>query len=51
MLCNFRHTSRTTGMKIRTDRVAQIRQAIEAGTYETQDKLDIAIDRLLDEIG
>lgn len=37
--------------EIRTDRVAQIRQAIEAGTYETQDKLDIAIDRLLDEIG
>ena len=37
--------------EIRTDRVAQIREAIEAGTYETQEKLDIAIDRLLDEIG
>ena len=37
--------------EIRTDHVAQIREAIEAGTYETQDKLDIAIDRLLDEIG
>ena len=37
--------------EIRTDRVAQIREAIEAGTYETQDKLDIAVDRLLDEIG
>jgi len=37
--------------EIRADRVAQIREAIEAGTYETQDKLDIAIDRLLDEIG
>ena len=34
--------------EIRTDRVAQIREAIEAGTYETQEKLDIAIDRLLD---
>ena len=37
--------------EIRTDRVAQIREALEAGTYETQEKLDIAIDRLLDEIG
>ncbi|MBA62190.1 MAG: flagellar biosynthesis anti-sigma factor FlgM [Planctomycetaceae bacterium] len=37
--------------EIRTDRVAQIREAIEDGTYETQDKVDIAIDRLLDEIG
>lgn len=37
--------------EIRSDRVAQIREALEAGTYETQEKLDIAIDRLLDEIG
>ena len=37
--------------EIRTDRVAQIREAIESGTYETGEKLDIAIDRLLDEIG
>ena len=37
--------------EIRTERVAQIREAIESGTYETQEKLDIAIDRLLDEIG
>jgi|TARA_B100000700_G_scaffold39076_1_gene39117 negative regulator of flagellin synthesis FlgM len=37
--------------EIRTDRVAQIREAIESGTYETEEKLDIAIDRLLDEIG
>ena len=36
---------------IRTDRVAEIRAAIEAGEYETEEKLDIAVSRLLDEIG
>lgn len=34
---------------IRTERVAEIRAAIESGVYETDDKLDIAVDRLLDE--
>lgn len=37
--------------EIRADRVAAIRAAIAAGTYETQDKLEIAVGRLLDEIG
>jgi len=36
---------------IRQDRVDAIRTAIESGTYETADKLDIAVDRLLDEMG
>lgn len=36
---------------IRADRVQSIRQAIANGTYETDDKLDGAVDRLLDEIG
>jgi flagellar biosynthesis anti-sigma factor FlgM len=36
---------------IRQDRVASIRAAIENGTYETADKLNTAVDRLLDEIG
>lgn len=36
---------------IRTERVAEIRAAIEAGTYETDEKLDLAVERLLDEIG
>lgn len=35
---------------IRADRVAEIRQQIEAGTYETDDKLEIAIGRLFDEL-
>ncbi len=36
---------------IRQDRVDAIRARIAAGTYETDAKLDIALDRLLDEIG
>jgi len=37
--------------EIRSDRVAQIRAQIANGTYETSDKLDIALNNLLDEIG
>ncbi len=36
---------------VREDRVATIRAQIAAGTYETPEKLDLAVDRLLDEIG
>lgn len=32
---------------IRADRVAQIRQAIAGGTYETPDKIELTVDRLL----
>ena len=35
---------------VRTDKVADIRAQIANGTYETDDKLDAATDRLLDEI-
>ncbi len=35
---------------VRTDKVAEIKAAIEAGTYESDDKLDVAIDRLLDDL-
>ncbi|MFO0901482.1 MAG: flagellar biosynthesis anti-sigma factor FlgM [Pirellulales bacterium] len=34
---------------IRADRVAQIRAQIAAGAYETDEKLNTALDRLLDE--
>jgi negative regulator of flagellin synthesis FlgM len=37
--------------EVRHELVSQIRDQIAAGTYETPDKLDIALDRLLDEIG
>ena len=37
--------------EMREDRVDAVRQQIAAGTYETSDKLNVAVDRLLDEIG
>jgi anti-sigma28 factor (negative regulator of flagellin synthesis) len=36
--------------EIRAERVQDLRAAIEGGTYETDDKLNTAIERLLDEI-
>jgi negative regulator of flagellin synthesis FlgM len=36
---------------IRFDRVNAIRAAIADGSYETPEKLDIALDRLLDRLG
>jgi negative regulator of flagellin synthesis FlgM len=36
---------------VRQDLVDRIRAEIASGTYETPDKLDVAVDRLLDEIG
>ena len=35
---------------IRPDKVAQVRAAIESGKYEDDHKLDVAADRLLDDI-
>jgi anti-sigma28 factor (negative regulator of flagellin synthesis) len=34
----------------RAQRLAQIRQQIEDGSYETADKLDTAVDRLLEKL-
>jgi negative regulator of flagellin synthesis FlgM len=36
---------------IRQDRVAAIRTAIAEGTYDTEAKMSVALDRLLDEVG
>ena len=36
---------------VRADRVAELRAQIASGAYETDAKLDVALDRLLDEIG
>lgn len=35
---------------IRADKVAAIKAQIEAGTYEDEKKLDIAVDRLLEDL-
>jgi anti-sigma28 factor (negative regulator of flagellin synthesis) len=35
---------------IRTDKVASVKAQIEAGTYETDGKLDVAVNKLLDEL-
>ncbi len=37
--------------EIRQDRVDQIRAQIADGSYETDEKMDVALGRLLDEIG
>jgi hypothetical protein len=37
--------------EIRTERVDQIRAQIELGIYESDEKLNVAVGRLLDEIG
>ena len=35
---------------VRTDKIAEIKSAIEKGTYEDDKKLDVAVDRLLDDL-
>lgn len=54
---NFRANSeariladRLKSQDIRTDKVAGIKSQIEAGTYEDDKKLDVAVSRLLDEL-
>jgi negative regulator of flagellin synthesis FlgM len=37
--------------EMREDRVEAVRLQLAAGTYETDDKLNAAVERLLDEIG
>ena len=41
----------TSAESMRTDLVRRVRSEIAQGTYETPEKLDAALDRLLDEIG
>jgi anti-sigma28 factor (negative regulator of flagellin synthesis) len=38
------------GGDVRADKVAQIKSQIEAGTYEDENKLDVASSRLLDDL-
>jgi len=39
-----------SGGDLRADKVAAIKQQIESGTYEDDHKLDVAADRLLDDL-
>lgn len=43
--------SMTQSSEMRAARLAQIKADIEAGTYETPDKLEAALDRMFQEIG
>ena len=36
---------------VRQDLVARVRSQIAGGTYDTPERMDVAVDRLLDEIG
>ncbi len=39
------------GGEIRIDRVAELRRQIASGNYDTPEKLDMALDRMLDQFG
>jgi negative regulator of flagellin synthesis FlgM len=41
----------TEGGAVRTDLVNQIRSQIAAGTYDTPEKMNAAVERLLDQMG
>ncbi len=43
--------SEASGSGVRTDLVAQLREQIASGSYETPDKLEAAVDRLFDALG
>ncbi len=46
-----RNRQRSAEAPIRTELVERVRRKIAAGTYETPEKLQLALSRLLDDIG
>lgn len=36
--------------EVRADMVARVRAEIETGTYETQERIDLTVDRLMEEL-
>jgi negative regulator of flagellin synthesis FlgM len=44
-------SSASGGGEIRIDRVAELRRQIANGSYDTPEKLDLALDRMLDQFG
>jgi negative regulator of flagellin synthesis FlgM len=41
----------TNNSDIRVDRVAELRRLIASGNYDTPEKLDVALERMLDQFG
>jgi len=35
---------------VRADLIQRVREEIEAGTYETQERIDVTVDKLMDEL-
>ena len=44
-------SSSGTGEVFRSDKVADLREAIAQGNYDTDEKLSIAMDKMLDQLG
>ncbi len=47
---SLRNRARAAGAQIRLDLVDKVRREIAAGTYETQEKWEAALDRLLENL-
>lgn len=41
----------STSTELRANKIAEIRAQLAAGTYETSEKLEVAVDRMLQRIG
>ena len=44
-------SSQASGEVFRSDKVASLREAIAQGNYDTDEKLSVAMDKLLDQLG
>ena len=44
-------SSQASGEVFRADKVASLREAISQGNYDTDEKLSLALDKLLDQLG
>ena len=44
-------SSQASGEVFRSDKVASLREAIAQGNYDTDEKLSVALDKLLDQLG
>ena len=44
-------SSQASGELFRSDKVASLREAIAQGNYDTDEKLSVALDKMLDQLG